>query len=61
MKMTLRSLFALIAFCTLLTVTAEAQQPLASTPQGWPRSFTNNGTSFTVYQPQATSDRKSVV
>ena len=27
----------------------------AGAPKGWPRSFTNNGTAFTVYQPQAIS------
>lgn len=59
--MKIRFLLALVCSFTLLAVSAEAQQNSASQGMGWPRSFTNNGTSFTVYQPQATSMENGVL
>jgi hypothetical protein len=61
MKMLFRSLLPLVAISTLLSVSVRAQQATASGAQGWPRSFTNNGTAFTVYQPQATSLENGVL
>jgi len=61
MKMLFRSLLPLVAVSTLLSVQARAQQSTASGVQGWPRTFTNNGTAFTVYQPQATSLENGVL
>ena len=61
MKLLLRSLLYLSAVSTLLSVPAGAQQAATSGAQGWPKSFTNNGTAFTVYQPQATSLENGVL
>ena len=49
-------LLVLIAgFVPLHAQDGDGTSTVPSAPKGWPRSFTNNGTAFTVYQPQAIS------
>ena len=49
-------LLVLIAgFISLHAQDTGATPAAPAAPKGWPRSFTNNGTAFTVYQPQAIS------
>jgi hypothetical protein len=44
----------LLVISGLQAQTTDSSSSGSETPGGWPRSFTNNGTAFTVYQPQAT-------
>lgn len=50
---------SLLTLIVALGTTLLHAQETASQP--WPRSFTNNGTAFTVYQPQATSMQNGVI
>jgi len=54
MNILFRLTLVLALFVALFTTCVSAQQT-ANPSQGWPRSFTNNGTTYTAYQPQATS------
>jgi hypothetical protein len=64
MKTMCRLLTILLASISLPLSHAQVQPPPAastSLPAGWPRTFTANGTAFTVYQPQATSLENGVL